>query len=73
MKKPTEKKKRIFLKVEVDLPEFEEKDKNALQEIGTMEVTENGKHVLFEEVSLERFLEILDLLRNGMSSVLIQR
>lgn len=73
MKKPTEKKKRIFLKVEVDLPEFEKRDKNALQEIGTMEITENGKHVLLEEVSLERFLGILELLRNGMSSVLIQR
>ena len=69
----TEKKKRIFLKVEVDLPEFEKRDKNALQEIGTMEITENGKHVLLEEVSLERFLGILELLRNGMSSVLIQR
>ena len=73
MKKPTEKKKRIFLKVEVDLPEFEKRDKNALQEIGTMEITENGKHVLLEEVSLECFLGILELLRNGMSSVLIQR
>ena len=66
-------KKRVFLKVEVDLPEFDEGDETALQEIGTIEMTENGKHVLIGEVSLARFLVLLELIRVPLISDLIQQ